>query len=586
MRLGRSLLLAMLTLAGRPAVAGVGVSWRFEGSSGIASNGSAYNNIAARSGTQCAFIQRKGAFEQSFEVATAGNYAVSFWASLRWWPTASHDFDVILDGKSLGRVGPTQLSAYSWRSLSFPAELAAGRHTLRFQGVNTKGGDFTSFVEDVRVATAAGTVGTLRNPGFDDVKLAAGSFVIRPPEKTEPMFRFEGKVTTSGKAIYGRVLKIAGGGYMPLEAITTMPTVKVNGLDVGTPTTLVNTGEHEGFVLLLPRGVKVERDDTLTLSAPQAWATVKNDFCEAMDKQPIEVCTGRSFVGTEAMRPTLKIGLNYGHLVTPFWGTYSLQKNLRFRIQRWDNGVNGFDARGFPTSMNAETADATFIADNNQNGIDNTGTPTPEGLYAVGWGRSSPVECSIVSQDAEVTERADMANRGDAKGRGLVRVFGVKRKRGPRGPTSAWRCGSRTGRGHLASSPWRFTGPATLNGGPTRRRSSRTSTTPRPRPRPSSRGRRAASAPRFGDGFIGFDNGYEACEPEHICRRSQFSWNGWVSSWTFRYGRPGRGRSETRPTPTRRCSASRSRRPSARPWRPRSPGAKRSCRSRTPPPHR
>ncbi len=120
MRLGRSLLLAMLTLAGRPAVAGLGVSWRFEGSSGIASNGSAYNNIAARSGTQCAFIQRTGAFEQSFEVATAGTYAVSFWASPRWWPTASHDFDVILDGNSLGRVGPTQLSPYTWHSLSFP----------------------------------------------------------------------------------------------------------------------------------------------------------------------------------------------------------------------------------------------------------------------------------------------------------------------------------------------------------------------------------------------------------------------------------------------------------------------------------
>ena len=69
--------------------------------------------------------------------------------------------------------------------------------------------------------------------------------------------------------------------------------------------------------------------------------------------------------------------------------------------------------------MNAETADATFIQDGNNNGIDGTGTPTPEGLYAVGWGRASPVECSLVSQDADVTERADLANRGDADGRGL-----------------------------------------------------------------------------------------------------------------------------------------------------------------------
>ncbi len=176
---------------------------------------------------------------------------------------------------------------------------------------------------------------------------------------------------------------------MPLEAIATMPTVKVNGLDVGSPTTLVNTGEHEAFVLFLPRDVKVERDDTLTLSAPQAWATVKNDFCEAMDNQPIEVCTGRSFVGTEAMRPTLKIGVNYGHLVTPFWGTFSLQKNLRFRIQSWTNGVNGSDARGFPTSMNADMADAFFIAGRKQQWDRRHWHPDAGGTLC---GRMGPVE--------------------------------------------------------------------------------------------------------------------------------------------------------------------------------------------------
>ena len=43
------------------------------GSSGIASNGSAYNNIAARSGTQCAFIQGTGAVRAVFRGREGGH---------------------------------------------------------------------------------------------------------------------------------------------------------------------------------------------------------------------------------------------------------------------------------------------------------------------------------------------------------------------------------------------------------------------------------------------------------------------------------------------------------------------------------
>ena len=183
-------------------------------------------------------------------------------------------------------------------------------------------------------------------------------------------------------------------------------------------------------MILLPPGVSVEQGDKVTLSAPQAWATVKNDFAEAMEEQPIEVCTGRSFVGTDAMDRTLKAGVNYGHLATPFWSTYALPKNLARRILRWFSGVVGADKDWVPTKLSEDSVEADFISTGNKNGLDNTGVPIPEGLYAVGWGRSSPVECAITSPDAVVTERADMANPGDANGQGLVRVFDVRRKRG------------------------------------------------------------------------------------------------------------------------------------------------------------
>ena len=112
-------------------------------------------------------------------------------------------------------------------------ELAAGAHTLRFQGVNTRGGDHSSFIEDVRIATAGGTDVLLKNPGFEDVKLAPKAHIYRPPAITEPLYRFEGKVTTSGKAIYGRIVKTADKSYAPLESMPTMPAVRVNGRDAG-----------------------------------------------------------------------------------------------------------------------------------------------------------------------------------------------------------------------------------------------------------------------------------------------------------------------------------------------------------------
>ena len=161
-------------------------------------------------------------------------------------------------------------------------------------------------------------------------------------------------------------------------------------------------------MLLLPDGVKIGAADAVTISAPIAWATVNNDLAGAMADQPVEVCTDRSFVGTVATK-TLKVGLNIGHQQNIYYGTYSLTRNLRYRMAYWFNGgVAASDANGWPTTLTQDSVIAPMIADQTPNGVDATRTPTPEGLYAVGWGVSggSTAACSLVGfGDSDVAER-------------------------------------------------------------------------------------------------------------------------------------------------------------------------------------
>ncbi len=525
----------ILSMAVPSAWAGYGVTWRFDGNSGVASNGSPWNNLVAPAGVQVALLRATGGIEQSFAVVEPGAYTISFKSALRWWPEATHDYDLVVDGKALARIGPGQLVSGQWRPVTFTVDLAAGPHVLRFQGVNSAGGDHTSFIDDVRVAKGA-TIAPLGNPSFEDVPLPAGAFILNPPATTKPLYRFEGRITTSGKAVYGRIVRIADGIYQRLGAIATPPVLKVNGRTVATldPSRLVDTGDHEGFLVLLPAGVKVRHDDTATITAPQAWATVPGDFARAMTDQPMEVCTDRSYTGTRVDGSnTLRVGTQIGHGGVPWWGTYTCFKNLLTRIQRWEGGVDGADGNWYPTSMNKDSADAKFIQPLSGNGLDSTGVPVPEGLYAVGWGATTAsTTCSVVSPDADVTERTDLANPGDSGGNGKVRVFDVKRKPGVAAVNfTLYLRLTDPGRAPRFSylvcyGPRDFTPIAPVVLVDVRNNGSISAEL-------SERLAGGVGSFRFSDSLIGTVS--SICEPEHMQPESRFAWYGWMTNFTTRF---------------------------------------------------
>lgn len=535
-----------LALCGH-ARAGWGVAWTFGGSGGIVTNGSAYNNPDAQSGTQAAFIQATAYAEQSFQAATPGRYAIGWQASVRW-VDPNHDYDVMVDGTARLRVNSATLNPYKYTPLSLAVDLAAGNHVLRFQGVNSRGGDHTSFVDTVTIAapTRAGVLKAkavpLGNAGFDDPDYKDGTYVVRPPAVTSAAARINAaKVTTSGRCIYAELVSLIDATYMPILSVDTMPVVWRNGVEVGPCTRAVFTPDHHGFMLFLPDSIAVETGDTVSLSAPMAWASVANDFAEALDRSPVAIHAGRSWVTTDTFKPTLKIGMNFGHQQVPTYGTYGITRDMRVRGTSWEVGVTGWDANGFPAKLDRDTVATTILYDTNSSVIDETGTPTPEGLYAVGWGRNAPseVECSLASDNATVTERSDLSTAGGADGRGFVRVFDFKRNPGT--TRTNFRVSLKITDKQRAPS-WQYLvvyGPGDFEakqpvvlegiGDPSY---------------PSAMFMRRTAGGiggmRFADGVIGYDNADNACEPEHMMPETRCQWNGWyrADQIKFKQARP------------------------------------------------
>src|SRR5262249_12900079 len=84
----------------------------FSTRSGLASNGSAFNNANAPDGTQVAFIQTTGSISQSIAFASAGTYAVSFQSAFRNGQDGVNDFQVLVDGNVVGTFTPTTSATY------------------------------------------------------------------------------------------------------------------------------------------------------------------------------------------------------------------------------------------------------------------------------------------------------------------------------------------------------------------------------------------------------------------------------------------------------------------------------------------
>jgi hypothetical protein len=165
-----------------------GATWQFMklgfDKSGIASNGSAYNNATAPQGQQVGLIQRKGNASWTFSVPSSGRYRLSLAAAQRL--TNTQIADVRIDGVSIGELAP---SGNTFGTHVFDAlQLGAGNHTLTLIG--QKGpDDHTLFVDDVRISSAVATAwrwsddatwnGARRRPNASDtVVIPAGSVVL------------------------------------------------------------------------------------------------------------------------------------------------------------------------------------------------------------------------------------------------------------------------------------------------------------------------------------------------------------------------------------------------------------------------
>ena len=132
----------------RPA----GSAWAFSGNSGIAANNSAFTsgNPPAPQGTQVAFLQRTGSFSQTVAGWAAGSYVITFDAAQRGnYQASRQDFQVLVDGSVVGTFTPSGTAYQGYITAAFT--VTAGSHTIKFQGLDSAGGDNTAFIDNVNV---------------------------------------------------------------------------------------------------------------------------------------------------------------------------------------------------------------------------------------------------------------------------------------------------------------------------------------------------------------------------------------------------------------------------------------------------
>jgi hypothetical protein len=129
-----------------------GGPWAFVGGAGIAGNGSGFTagNPNAPEGAQVAFLQRTGSFSQTVTNLAAGSYVLTFQAAQRGnFQAARQDFRVLVDGAVVGSFTPSGTGYAGFTTAVFT--VAAGAHTITFQGLDSAGGDNTAFIDDVRL---------------------------------------------------------------------------------------------------------------------------------------------------------------------------------------------------------------------------------------------------------------------------------------------------------------------------------------------------------------------------------------------------------------------------------------------------
>lgn len=167
----------------------VGNPWAFSvqsgtNGSGVARNGSLFSasNPAAPEGLQVAFLQGTGTITRPLTGLTPGvSYDVLFSAAQRVsgtsWNVNGQTWKITRDGATIATYAPGQAATgYSGYHATFTA--TASSHVLAFVGTNTRTGDNTVFIDDVRVSRSPTIV--LPNGGFETP--ATTTFTYNPAD--------------------------------------------------------------------------------------------------------------------------------------------------------------------------------------------------------------------------------------------------------------------------------------------------------------------------------------------------------------------------------------------------------------------
>ena len=156
-----------------------GSEWTFDSGSGIASNGSAFNNASAPEGVQVAFVQATGSIKQTVTLGT-GTYALRFRAATRNGLT--DDYAIKIDGTSVDTLTQNNNPDSGYQQITSRAfSVTAGAHEVQFVGINSLGGDRTIFLDDVQtIAATPPPTATPQPPALPQSPVLSGTALTSP----------------------------------------------------------------------------------------------------------------------------------------------------------------------------------------------------------------------------------------------------------------------------------------------------------------------------------------------------------------------------------------------------------------------
>ena len=112
-----------------------GGQWVFNGTSGLALNGTEWFSPSAPAGQQAAFLQDTSSITQTLDGLDAGTYQLSFEA-VQKEGVAANGINILIDGTSIFTLSGDSLLTAAWRQFTTPTfALTAGTHTLTIEGI-------------------------------------------------------------------------------------------------------------------------------------------------------------------------------------------------------------------------------------------------------------------------------------------------------------------------------------------------------------------------------------------------------------------------------------------------------------------